>query len=297
MIIIFMGLYYIYENNLYESQQIVRDIKKEVYIPDNNSYVKENINFNFVKMTSDFTPENKQDIINIYYTILNSGWDEFIFYCTYNGCIEDVNNLSGDNSIITNLNNFVTPFNQFKSISSTTTPHLNGKVTIKIEKTYNSDFINLINKEIDKIYNELSLEGKNAKDQIKLIHDYIINNTKYDNIKAIDINDNTYYSENAFGPLFEGYAICSGYADLMSLFLEKFNIPNMRVPSEKHVWNLVYLDNKWLHLDLTWDDPYSEDGIDYLYYTYFLIDYDKLQKVKTSEHNFDESIYIEALQK
>ena len=92
-----MGLYYIYENNLYESQQIVRDIKKEVYIPDNNSYVKENINFNFVKMTNDFTPENKQDIINIYYTILNSGWDEFIFFCTYNGCNEDVNNLSVDN--------------------------------------------------------------------------------------------------------------------------------------------------------------------------------------------------------
>ena len=55
-------------------------------------------------------------------------------------------------------------------------------------------------------------------DQIKTMHDYIINHTKYD----VDRNENgesKYLSYLAYGPLFEGYATCNGYTDLMAIFL------------------------------------------------------------------------------
>ena len=54
---------------------------------------------------------------------------------------------------------------------------------------------------------------------------------------------------------------------------------------------------EWLHLDLTWDDPVSNDGKDYLYHKYFLIDTKKLiladSNITSEEHNFDRSIYVE----
>ena len=69
--------------------------------------------------------------------------------------------------------------------------------------------------------------------------------------------------------------------------------------SEGHVWNAVYLDNQWLHLDLTWDDPVSNDGTDYLQHKYFLIttaqleEVDSSGEVKVTEHQFKKNIYVE----
>ena len=58
------------------------------------------------------------------------------------------------------------------------------------------------------------------------------------------------------------------------------------------------IDNEWLHLDLTWDDPVSNDGKDYLYHKYFLVSTEEMMEadsgsVKVEEHNFNKSIYQE----
>lgn len=290
-----MGIYFIYDHDYFESQQFVRDIKREISIPRENEYVMHNLDVDFVKTTNDYFPNSKQEILNIYYTALNSGWDEFTFYCNYDNCIKDVNDLSTDTLLLSNLNSFVKPFNQYSTISTYTTPLFNAKVNIKILKTYDKDEIRLITNRVNEIYQELELSNyTDDEDKIKLVHDYIINHTKYDSLKIDNINDDTYKSETAYGPLFEGYAVCSGYADLMALFLDKMGIKNMRVATATHVWNLVYLDDKWYHLDLTWDDPYSTNGDNVLNHNFFLIDYTQLKQWNTSEHNFDEKIYIEA---
>lgn len=74
------------------------------------------------------------------------------------------------------------------------------------------------------------------------------------------------------------YATCNGYTDLMAIFLTKIGFNNFKVattPDEisysttGHIWNAVYLNDEWLHIDLTWDDPVSSDGKDYLFHTYF----------------------------
>ena len=89
----------------------------------------------------------------------------------------------------------------------------------------------------------------------------------------------------------EGHAICSGYADAMAIFLDKLNIPNIKVSSGNHVWNLVFIDNKWLHIDLTWDDV----EIDRYKNNYFLITTEKLMQQDTAEHNFDKTFFKEAV--
>ena len=64
--------------NLYRTYFINED--KEVTLSSSNGYTRE-YDFNFVKRIDDFTPENKQDLLNIYFTVLNSGVTTFSFYC------------------------------------------------------------------------------------------------------------------------------------------------------------------------------------------------------------------------
>ena len=47
----------------------------------------------FVQKTDDFHVKNYQGLLNIIYTILNNGTDEFTFYCdeSYNECMNDFN--------------------------------------------------------------------------------------------------------------------------------------------------------------------------------------------------------------
>ena len=66
-------------------------------------------------------------------------------------------------------------------------------------------------------------------------------------------------------------------------------IPNLKISSANDVWNLVYLDNNWLHLDLTWDDIENNRYRD----NYFLITKEKLLSLDTKEHNFDNSFFVE----
>ena len=137
------------------------------------------------------------------------------------------------------------------------------------------------------------------------VNDYIINNAKYD-VERNKNGDSKYLSYIAYGPLFEGYATCNGYTDLMAIYLTKLGIPNYKIATTKssksssngHIWNAVNLDGKFLHLDLTWDDPVSDDGKYYLYHKYFLIDTKSLMeidsgKVEIEEHNFDKNYYLE----
>jgi transglutaminase/protease-like cytokinesis protein 3 len=79
----------------------------------------------------------------------------------------------------------------------------------------------------------------------------------------------------------------------MQLFLEKLNIKSYRVSSEMHIWNALYLNNEWLNLDLTWDDPVASDGENYLEHNYFLIDTATLLRNNDSEHTFDKEVFQE----
>ena len=86
--------------------------------------------------------------------------------------------------------------------------------------------------------------------------------------------------------MIQGYGTCNGYADAMAIFLD------YKISNDEHIWNLVYLDGKWYHLDLTWDDPISETNINRD--TYFLITTKTLEELNDGTHNFDKKIYSEA---
>lgn len=268
------------------------DIKKEASVLQNNKYAS-NDHYNFVRLVDNFSPTSKEDIKNIYYTVINSGMTDFTFYCDneYQDCIKDIDYISNDRNLLSNINNFVPVYNSFTDI--TTEFDSLGKVTIHITHAYTEEEIEAIKNKIQEIENEIITDDMTDENKIKVIHDYIINHTKYD-VERSDNKVTKYKSNTAYGALIENYAICGGYADSMKLFLDEFNIPNYKISSENHIWNLVYINDRWYHLDLTWDDPVTTDGKDVLEYDYFLITSEELKAMETDQHVYDKNIYAEA---
>ena len=282
-----------------------------VYVPESNSYAK-NDSFMFVSKTEDFVPYSYQDLLNILYSAIDNGWETFTFYCPneYEACIDDISKISDDDLTLTHINNYVHPYNTFTKLA--TDIYKSGEITIHIEHVYSDEQIEQIDNKIDEIIKNVTSDDKSAYDNLKALHDYIINNTKYDQTVTKD-GESKYKSNIAWGLLFEGYATCNGYTDTMAIILTKLGYKNYKIATTPeqinyeytgHVWNAVLFDKdgtgpKWLHIDLTWDDPVAKSGKDYLYDKYFLVDNEGIKKVdsegetKIEEHNFDPKIYLE----
>ena len=268
--------------------------KNKILIKDGNEYTK-SYDYTFFKQDDNYDVYEYDDLINIFYKVLNQGWEEFTFYCdnSYVNCINDVSLISNDEDLLSNISNYVHPYNSYSSVK--TSYDDTGEVTITVNYIYTEDEIEKINNEVERIINELEIDNLSSnREKIKTIHDYIVNNTKYDVNKADKLHSD-YDSSRITGVLFEHYGVCSGYADTMALFLENMGIKNFKVSSNTHVWNAVYLDNDWYHLDVTWDDPVSKNGTDSLTYNYFLITNEELKEKQESydEHIFNQSFYLE----
>lgn len=261
--------------------------EKRVSISSSNDYTK-NYNFKFISLSQDYVPYSYQDLLNIIYSTLNNGWDTFTFYCPneYSDCLNDINKISKDSTLLSNINNYVHPYNNYSKIgivSSTT-----GEITINVTKLYSNEDIEKINRGVDEIITKEITTDMSDEDKLLAIHNYIINNTRY------DINKSNDASYTALGPLFNGTAVCSGYADLMAIFISKFGLKNYKVASDTHVWNAILINEEWLHIDLTWDDPVTKDSsVDTLSHKFFLINTDKLLEFDTKDHKFDSTIYQE----
>lgn len=264
---------------------------KNIELKYKNDYSRD-FSYNYVKKTDDFVAKNKEHLINIYYTIIDSGIDNFSFYCSseYKNCISDVSIIANSQVILSNINSFVHPFNSFSSVE--TKYDSLGKVTLKINKAYSKEQIKEINQKVNDIITNQVKNEKDKKEIIKIIHDYIINNSKYDSDKS-DKNISNYQSNIAYGPLLQGYGLCGGYTDSMAIFLDYYKIPNFKVISENHIWNAVYLNGEWTHLDLTWDDPVVSDGSNVLEYNFFLISDKELNELSTNQHVYDKDVFSE----
>ena len=121
-----------------------------------------------------------------------------------------------------------------------------------------------------------SLQEYSEYEQVKYLHDWIIDNFEYDTTyKKSDIH-------NIYGALANKKVVCEGYARTFKYILDGLGIENVLVSgtatnsndvTESHAWNYVKVDGKWYAVDVTWDDPVikGEGNLtDKLRYQYFL---------------------------
>lgn len=292
-ILIAFGIGYEYKDDIYMFYQ--KEILKE---RDNitiktNDYYKEN-DYNYVQNTNDFIARNKNHLKNIFYTIINSGTNEFTFYCDedYKDCINDAVNMVNNKDILSNINNFVHPFNSFDTININYDEY--GEIIVKINKVYTEEEIKELNETVDNIINNKIKKSMTNKEKIETIHNYIINKGFYatDKIRK-KYPDKEFNKANDI--LINKYGLCSAYTDAMALFLYEFGIDNYKIATDSHIWNLVNINDEWLHLDLTWDDPVTENGENKLEIYFLLINNDRLNELDTGKHEFNKDIYKEAL--
>ncbi len=267
--------------------------KREKSIDENGLLKNEyfiDYDYLYVKNTNDFKAKSDKDVDNIIYTIVNSGIDKFSFKCSYDNCIKHVNEIMDTKYSLAYINSFVHPFNSYKTI--TINHNSISNVTIEVEKKYKQDEINTTDKLIDEIIKNNIKDNMTTKEKIRTLHDYIINNSSYATDDIVAKYENETFN-TAYSILTTGYGRCNAYSDFISIALNKLNIPNYQIPSKTHVWNLVYLDKEWLHLDATWDDPVTSNNENILDYTYFLITDEKLSSLNIAEHEYDKNIYLE----
>lgn len=270
-------------------------IRNDSKVLENKYYY--NDDFYYIDDYDGIEIHNKEELFETIYYLVNSGvtYARRYFDINYVDFEKDYSELfAKENKLKLNtINNFVHPYNTFSSISAI----LKGyALELTISYKYPVEQRNLIDNEVNKIIDKLITNDMDNNEKIKTIHDYIIDNTVYDKNFCIKENKDEclvtspYQSDTAYGVLFQHNGICSGYTDLMSIFLNKLNIVNYRVTNDYHTWNALKLNGIWYHLDATWDDPISYK--DMLTHTYFLITTNEDSLLEES-HDFDKEIFME----
>lgn len=125
-----------------------------------------------------------------------------------------------------------------------------------------------LRKTIDEIVS--GCKATNEYEIVEYVHDEIIKRCSYD-AKSENML-------NAFGCLSDGKAVCEGYAKAFVLICSELGIESVPVigtttapdgSEEAHMWDLAKIDGRWYHFDLTWDDPITDLGNDFVKYDYF----------------------------
>ena len=245
-------------------------------------------NYNYTNFNSTF--DNKltslADIKNTLFNIMNEGYTSYTLYCNYStveACFNDFTSVTNNADLMKSLSDYVNPFNNYKTFG--TTRSSDGTIIVNINYTYSSNQKTAVNAKIDAAISANNMGSLSDADKIKAIHDYVVNRVVY-----TSSGSNIY---NAYGALVNGKSVCQGYADAVALFLDRFDIPNLKISSATHTWNLIYINNKWYHLDATWDDPITTSGNQILIYDYYLLTKAQLYNLDTSEHTFSTSLYPE----
>ena len=87
-------------------------------------------------------------------------------------------------------------------------------------------------------------------EKVIVVHDAIVSETAYDTTLA---------AATAKDLLLDHTAVCQGYADTFYAAMVRLGIPCGFVNGDRHVWNAVYIDGAWYHVDCTFDDPCDPD--------------------------------------
>ena len=132
--------------------------------------------------------------------------------------------------------------------------------------------------QIEQVRNEI-LRNKtgNTYQDIKMIHDYLVEHISYDTSLSRP------YIYNIYGAMVQNVCVCEGYARSMKYLLDSINIEctivigkgtNTEGVTENHAWNYVKINDEWYAIDTTWDDPQIQGGgivPDSYKYKYFLV--------------------------
>ncbi len=90
----------------------------------------------------------------------------------------------------------------------------------------------------------------------------------------------------AYGALVDKACVCEGYSRAMQLIMQKLGIKCGLIygeyDGEDHMWNYIYINGGWYHLDVTWNDNETYGAL----HTYFNLTDSEIRKNHTVSDRF-----------
>lgn len=130
-------------------------------------------------------------------------------------------------------------------------------------------------------------KASNTYDTVLAIHDELTKGVRY--------QENGKLSHSIVGPLLFGRGVCDGFSKTLKYILDELSIPCFVVSgtatdpqtgiNESHAWNIVKIDNSWVHIDLTFDATISQPPI--LRHDYFGLNTPTIAR----DHQFNLALY------
>lgn len=152
----------------------------------------------------------------------------------FNGCVN-----------LVNINS--TPV--FDTSTNSLYPEVSDFVLNNFNNANDVGFINLYVKSlIDNIIAEYITDDMTDMQKAKVIHDWVCNNTVYDQLTYMEKN------HNDASVFMNDSSVCEGYARCYNLLLNAAGIESYFLLSNSHAWNIIKLDGHYFHSDTTWDD-------------------------------------------
>lgn len=139
---------------------------------------------------------------------------------------------------------------------------------------------------IDDLLNDCIKQGMTDYEKELAIHDALVKHVTY--YKYEDINNIPAIKHTAYGALVQKEAVCDGYAKAYKMLLKKVGIDSIiiggRTENVAHAWNMVELDEKYYHVDVT-SDKLDEHG-KHTIHAYFNITDETITKTHTIDKTF-----------
>jgi hypothetical protein len=115
----------------------------------------------------------------------------------------------------------------------------------------------LVDSKIDEVIKRYITAGMSDLDKERVVHDWILLNTIYDDKGGAKTENNEYA---AYGAIIEGRAVCDGFSKAFKAFMDKLGIECEITYGPSHSWNKVKIGGVWYEVDLTFD---NRDDVDY----------------------------------
>jgi len=109
---------------------------------------------------------------------------------------------------------------------------------------------------------ELTKNAVTDQEKLEIIHEYVINNVRYDYQKAATLPKG--YIPLADSTLADGSGICYDFAAMMASMLRSVDVPTKLVKGYSsytpvyHAWNEVLIDGEWVVVDASTDSIYVD---------------------------------------
>ncbi len=262
-----------YEVEEKEEEKPVDDVTKADFDKINDAYVSE------------------------YFLDYLSDKEQKVYHQLYKGIYDFQDSIPIENNVLRqdDIGDFIVLF----TVSNPYVNYIGGSYTISLNKKGYVTAVNVdysrtkvqaqnereeLNKKIDEILKGIK-DDMSQFDKVKYLHDYIVTNCTYD--------DKAQQPYSAYGCLVQGKCVCEGYSKAMLALCDRAGIYAIPVigqagetgDGQGHIWNKIMIDGKWYDFDVTWDDPVSDIGENYIRYDYFGISDEQFERTHTADHN------------